>query len=150
MWRSPGSSGPRDLEVQAAEMVSGFENEEPVEGILAERDRDLLEDDSSRAIKNQGSRMIETLGPAAGSLNVIPSGHPGRCHPVLLVALGAQEDAEPRILQAVEHIHVRCKDTRRVVFWAAWWDSSVWVRHRDSFKGVRVTLRMLGMPPIVL
>ena len=86
-------------------------------------------------------------------INVIPGGVSDGCQLVLLVAIGERrsEDVEKRILQAIEHINVKCSGTTKyVIFWAAKWESTAWMKHRDSFRNGTVILKLFGIDPIVL
>jgi hypothetical protein len=115
---------------------------------LSSIEQELLGEAGARPPWNSGKKIIERLAPAGRfgqSINTIPSGAPGGCHPLLIVALGWQEDAEPRILEAVEHLAVRCPGkTREVVFWAPWWSATAWLRHKGSFGSTRVSLKLFG------
>jgi hypothetical protein len=117
-------------------------------GQLSNVEVELLSEGGARPPLNSGKKMIEHLAPGSRlgrSVNTIPGGNPGACHPLLLVALGLQEDAEPRILAAIEHVMVSCAGrTHHVIFWAAWWDSTAWHRHRTSFGTARVDLKLVG------
>ncbi len=96
----------------------------------------------------KGESMIKALGPGH-DVNVIPGGTKGNCHPVLIVAIGVNDDnPNERILEAIEHVTVHCPgNTTAVVFWAAWWDALAWAAHKSSFKGVEVILKLVGSKP---
>ncbi|MHB1806508.1 MAG: hypothetical protein ACYCR2_05845 [Thermoplasmataceae archaeon] len=78
-------------------------------------------------------------------INVIPGGTPGSCHWDLVVAIGARDSVEKRILQAIEHVLARCMGiTVNVVIAALSWNSEIWNKHKNSFarKSVNVILLM--------
>ena len=83
-------------------------------------------------------------------INAIPCDVPGKCKRVLVVVIGSRtyEDVEKRILQAIEHINVKCPGiTRYVIFWALKWDSKAWIKHANSFSNVTVILKSFGAYP---
>lgn len=87
-------------------------------------------------------------------INVIPPiGTPGPCAKILLVAIGLKDDVKTRLLEAIEHISVKCSGiTQYAIFYAAWWDEFAWMEHRDSFMKLRANavLKLVWEKPIVL
>jgi hypothetical protein len=84
------------------------------------------------------------------AINVIPSSVSGMCERILIVAIGSSpyEDVQKRILQAIEHIHVKCSGiTKYVIFWAAQFNSTAWMKHAGSFKNTTVILKLFGVNP---
>ena len=86
-------------------------------------------------------------GGANSWVNVIPGGEPGQCLPTLVVAIGSNEGGPTlrnRLLEAVEHVAVKCKGaTALVVFYAMWWDTKEWSRKRATFQ-------QLGIPCVLM
>jgi hypothetical protein len=84
-----------------------------------------------------------------GWVNVIPGGDPGQCRRTLVVAIGSNESGQVltnRLLEAVEHVAVKCKGTTAlVVFYAMWWDAKEWSRRRGTFQQLSVPC-VLVMP----
>ena len=82
-------------------------------------------------------------------VNVIPGGVIGNCHDILVVAIGSgcQENVEVRILEAIEHIWVKCPKTTYVIFATAKWDVLAWAKHAKSFRSISCTLKMFGATP---
>ena len=106
---------------------------------------------------DRGEWMIDKLSEKDCSegypINVIPEGESGECHDKLIVAIGNRrgEDIEKRILQALEHVHIKCPGrTNTVIFWTAKWDISIWSEKKHSFSGVKVILKQLGSDPTIL
>jgi len=105
------------------------------------------------SILDKGESIIGNLFPGRDGLNnnvnVIPGGVPGKCHDILVVGIGSnsQENAEVRILEAVEHIWVKCPKTTHVLFVAAKWDASAWAKHANSFRSISCTLKMFRATP---
>ncbi len=104
-----------------------------------------------------GEKMIGNLiggnNILLNPVNTLPSGIPGRCRPVLLVAVGSRvyEDVEKRILQAIVHVYAACPGTTKaVIFWAAKWNGVPWLKYRNYFKGTLVVLKIFGANPILL
>lgn len=121
-------------------------------GILSNTESIFLENPRTY---QRGEDMIDSLRNSyqGQRINVIPDGMSGECQQVLLVAIGKRkdEDVEKRILQAIEHINVRCLGiTKYVIFWAAKWESMAWMKHRDSFKNAIVILKLFGIDPVIL
>ena len=94
----------------------------------------------------------ERIAIGGSEINVIPPiGHPGPCRAILLVAIGAMDNVERRILEAVEHVNVKCRGiTKHVIFYAAKWDQTAWLRHSRSFTEVSTILKMPLTKPILL
>jgi hypothetical protein len=137
-----------------------YENErrhipQDVAGILtslSEMEGTFLEEpDTCRRGEDIVRRIFHERRFCAGQpINVIPGGVPGKCEPILIVAVGSRtyEDVQKRILQAIEHIHVKCSGiTKYVVFWAAKWDSTAWMEHAGSFKNITVILKLFRVNP---
>ena len=102
-----------------------------------------------------GDIELQGIEPSlSGSyINVIPPvGHPGPCRSVLLVAIGSLDSIENRILEAVEHIYVKCAGiTKYVIFYAAKWNQEIWIRHEQSFRpGITVVLKIPSVPAVRL
>ena len=61
------------------------------------------------------------------------------CKNELVVMIGSLDDPKQRVLEAIEHLAVKCPGvTKTVVFYALTWSSLVWARHRDSFTRLQV------------
>lgn len=123
--------------------------------------RDLLDRLHSReenlsdpSILETGETMIDDNGDKGwvkGAFNVIPGGVPGGCHETLVVAIGHRDDVEKRILQALAHVNIICKDrTKYIVFWAVVWDTLAWKKYREGFKNVTTILQPHLAEPITL
>jgi len=111
-----------------------------------------LDDEIQRnpAKRWSGKGIIDALfpnrDPGGQRLNVIPSGVPGQCQQTLLVAVATWYELKQRVLQAIEHVSVKCRHTTQsVVFYAFSWDARVWAVHRHSFRRLHVTC-VLKMP----
>jgi hypothetical protein len=78
---------------------------------------------------------------------VIPQiGKPGPCASILFVAIGKRDGVEKRILEAIDHTSVKCKDiTKYVIFYAVLWDTIVWLKYVESFKKLSV-ITILKIP----
>jgi len=53
-------------------------------------------------------------------------------------------------LEAYEHVSAKCPSvTRGIIFYAARWDASAWIRHEQSFRrfGVSAVLKLPFMKP---
>jgi hypothetical protein len=137
-----------------------YENEtrdipQDVAGILAslsEMESTLLEEpDTCRRGEDIVEKIFDERRYYGGQpINVIPGGVPGKCEPILIVAVGSRtyEPIQERILQAIEHIHVKCSGiTRYVIFWAVKWDSTAWMKRAGSFKNITVILKLFGVNP---
>ena len=86
-------------------------------------------------------------------VNLIPMGQPGVCHQSILVVIGSNDfdKVEIRILETIEHLYAKCyKETTFVVFWAASWDGTAWMKHSQHFQHCHVTLKMFAAPPVPL
>ncbi|MEM2637423.1 MAG: hypothetical protein QXL15_03630 [Candidatus Korarchaeota archaeon] len=85
-------------------------------------------------------------------INVIPPiGYPSTCKEILFVAIGNMDNVRLRILEAIEHIHVKCKGTTKyVIFYAVKWDQREWLRHSTSFNEVSTVLKIPFCKPILL
>lgn len=124
-----------------------------VREILASLDaieRDVIREPT---VLGRGETLVkETLSSVSHSVNVIPGGVPGPCHRILIVVIGSSgnEDVEKRILEAVEHVFAKCRETRFVIFWAAQWIGTAWMRHADSFRNVESILKQFGANPTKL
>ena len=121
-------------------------------GSLSEMEGILLEEpDTCRRGEDIVERIFRDRNYYGGQpINVIPGGVPGKCERVLIVAVGSRtyEDVERRILQAIEHIHVKCSGiTSYVIFWAAKWDSTAWMEHAGSFRNITVILKSFRANP---
>ena len=121
---------------------------------LGEMEREGFSDPNSYG---SGEIMIREAFPGEGGLahtvNTIPGGASGSCHETLVVAIGsnASENVELRVLRAVEHIWVKCRDRNRVVvFGAAKWDAQAWQKHASSFGNVTPILKVVGAAPTLL
>lgn len=104
----------------------------------------------SEAIIRKGLSKNSQL---AHRINTIPWGTPDSCYNTLLVAIGSNpsEDAEFRVLQAVEHIWAKCgHECKFVIFWVGQWDAQIWKRHSNSFRDVIAVLKMIGAAPSIL
>ncbi len=82
--------------------------------------------------------------------NALPGQEPERCEAILFVGVGLKDNVEVRIFQAIEHIHNCAGVTGTVIFWAATWDTSAWMRHVRTFKDLRVFLKLFHAEPIRL
>jgi hypothetical protein len=82
--------------------------------------------------------------------NIVPGTEMVKCHPILLVAVGSKDKAEIRIFQAIEHIHNCSGITTTILFWAGTWDTGAWMEHANSFKNVKVLLKLFYSEPIRL
>jgi hypothetical protein len=133
------------------EALHGFED---ILGALNQVEGELLEEGGKRRRVNSGEKIIEALARGTGGgnlINVIPGGTPTGCKEILVVAIGYNDSANERILEAVEHIKTNCPGTtRKVLFLAAWWGVPEWRKHRASFTDVRVLLKIIGERPIPL
>jgi hypothetical protein len=85
-------------------------------------------------------------------VNVIPGGDPGSCHDTLVVAIGSNtsENVEARILEAMLHIGIKCRNTHSVIFLAAKWETQAWIKHAKSFRKVTTILRIFGASETIL
>lgn len=122
-------------------------------GSLSEREGDIRESGSW----DTGEEIAESTFNDESSfdnINVIPSDNPGSCQSTLLVIIGAKDSdrtIDNRILEAIEHIYVKCPGiTRSVVFWAAKWNSQVWSKRNSSFRKVTVVLKPFLAYPTIL
>jgi hypothetical protein len=123
-------------------------------GAIEGMEKELLSEKGWRKKLDSGESIIHALTHGATGdywVNLIPSGTPGRCRDTLVVGIGYEDSVNERILEAIEHVKVHCPGTTtKVVFLAAWWGVPEWLRHRESFDGVRVVLKILGARPILL
>jgi|GEM_PF-3464418 len=100
-----------------------------------------------------GEKIIKKLFPEERSIfkgqpiNVIPQiGTLGPCASILFVAIGKRDRIKERILEAIEHVSVKCKDTTKyVIFYAALWDTIIWLKHMGSFKKLNI-ITILKIP----
>jgi len=124
---------------------------------LTRFEKDLREEPDRRKILRSGTQIVKSLpNNLFGGLgvNVIPPiGVPGSCHEILFVAIGAADSPERRMLEAYEHVSAKCPSvTRGIIFYAARWDASAWIRHEKSFRrfGVSAVLKLPFMEPQIL
>jgi hypothetical protein len=96
--------------------------------------------------------IITGLGSElAGGYNVIPSDVKGPCYPLLVTAIGSEDDVESRILQASRHVENACAGiTRTVIFLAAKWDAGAWIKNYDHFADIETHLYLFFAEPIRL
>jgi len=91
-----------------------------------------------------GELIIRGLGSKGGfAYNAIPSDIKGNCHPLLVTAIGSEDNVESRILQAALHVKAACPGiSKTVVFVAAKWDARAWRKNRHYFAGIETYLRL--------
>lgn len=110
-------------------------------GSLSESEDGLLKNPRKCA---SGKSIAKELDRNFGGqpFNVIPWGIPtSNCYGTLVVGVGYNDDVEKRILEAYEHVSVKCRNTRYVIFWAAAWNGLSWRSHMIMFRGVTAILK---------
>ncbi|MEO0301686.1 MAG: hypothetical protein ABIM98_06930 [candidate division WOR-3 bacterium] len=131
-----------------------FEDREKMDKILQKGEKiveKLIEREEFVRIEKTYTPSYPYSPSKGGSFNVIPSGLPGSCKRVLVVIIGSKDSVKMRILEAIEHISVKCLNiTKYVIFWAVKWDTSVWNKHRYSFEklNIKVVLKQFYLSPI--
>jgi hypothetical protein len=101
---------------------------------------------SGRSMGKSVDSSSTPTGQPTTQFNFIPGSRRGPCCPVLVVAVGAEDDVEHRILQAIEHVRSPpCVGvTKAAIFWAAGWDSRAWRVHRWALRGIRCWIKVVG------
>jgi hypothetical protein len=90
-----------------------------------------------------GQRILRN--PGYPSMNVIPSDSKRACQPTLLVIFNDKCcDFPSRLLEAAIHC-IKCKNTKEVILWTPVWNSLVWGRYRGHFKGMMISVRLVGI-----
>ena len=109
---------------------------------------------------NNGKKILNELFEERGyghgdtiglPVNVIPATDIlGSCQDTLFVAVGDNDSLERRLLEAVEHVSAKCRGiTNKVLFISTKWQTSVWLKHKNSFGPSNVFLKIIGLPSYI-
>jgi len=82
-----------------------------------------------------------TVGPAPPTYNRIPGAATGPCTPMLVVFCSDDDDLDQRLREALDHVRVTCKQTRRVVLVTSQSNDKIWQQHADGLHGLRAEVQ---------